>query len=105
MVLFLAINTSSITLLPTGVIALRASAGSADPAGILPTTLFATVCSTIVAITAALAYRRFSRLYRPAARRMQMTNSGRPTLRSKYRLQTAATPSGYPGLFSADFWR
>ncbi len=59
MVLFLAINTSSITLLPTGVIALRASAGSLDPAGILPTTLFATVCSTAVAIMAALAYRRF----------------------------------------------
>lgn len=50
MVLFLAINTSSVTLLPTGVIALRAAAGSTDPAGILPTTLFATVCSTTVAI-------------------------------------------------------
>src|SRR3546814_2003425 len=46
MALFLAINTSSVTLLPTGVIALRAAAGSADPAGILPTTLFATACST-----------------------------------------------------------
>jgi spore maturation protein SpmB len=59
MALFLAINTSSITLLPTGVIALRASAGSNDPAGILPTTLFATVCSTAVAIVAAKAYSRF----------------------------------------------
>ena len=58
MALFLAINTSSITLLPTGVIALRASAGSNDPAGILPTTLFATVCSTIVAIIAAKFYSR-----------------------------------------------
>lgn len=53
MVLFLAINTSSVTLLPTGVIALRAAAGSADPAGILPTTLFATICSTMVAIVMA----------------------------------------------------
>lgn len=53
MVLFLAINTSSVTLLPTGVVALRAAAGSQDPAGIVPTTLFATICSTIVAITAA----------------------------------------------------
>lgn len=50
MVLFLAINTSSVTILPTGVIALRAAAGSVDPAGILPTTLFATICSTTVAI-------------------------------------------------------
>ena len=32
MALFLAINTSSVTLLPTGVIALRAAAGSLDPA-------------------------------------------------------------------------
>ncbi len=53
MVLFLAINTSSVTLLPTGVIALRAAAGSADPAAILPTTLFATACSTTAAIVAA----------------------------------------------------
>lgn len=59
MVLFLAMNTSSLTLLPTGVIALRASAGSADPAAILPTTLFATLCSTTAAIIACLAYRRF----------------------------------------------
>jgi len=50
MVLFLAINTSSVTILPTGVIALRAAAGSVDPAGIVPTTLFATICSTTVAI-------------------------------------------------------
>ena len=53
MVLFLAINTSSVTLLPTGVIALRAAAGSADPAGIVPTTLVATICSTAVAIVVA----------------------------------------------------
>lgn len=59
MALFLAINTSSVTLLPTGVIALRAAAGSNDPAGILPTTLFATVCSTTVAIVMCLILRRF----------------------------------------------
>jgi spore maturation protein SpmA len=58
MALFLAINTSSVTLLPTGVIALRAAAGSMDPAGILPTTLFATVCSTLAAICAAKMYSR-----------------------------------------------
>jgi len=59
MALFLAINTSSVTLLPTGVIALRAAAGSADPAGILPTTLVATLGSTAAAIAAAKLYRRF----------------------------------------------
>ncbi|MGY9106635.1 MAG: nucleoside recognition domain-containing protein, partial [Alphaproteobacteria bacterium] len=61
MVLFLAINTSSITLLPTGVIALRAAAGSTDPAGIVPTTLFATLCSTLVAILVAKYYARLWR--------------------------------------------
>jgi spore maturation protein SpmA/spore maturation protein SpmB len=65
MVLFLAINTFSITILPTGVIALRAAAGSNDPAAIVPTTLFATLCSTIVAILAA---KYFARLWgQPAA--------------------------------------
>jgi spore maturation protein SpmA len=59
MVLFLAINTSGVTLLPTGVIALRAAAGSADPAAILPTTLFATICGTVAAIVAAKLLQRW----------------------------------------------
>ena len=59
MALFLAIDTSGITLLPTGVLALRAAAGSSDPAAILPTTLFATIGSTITAISAAFVYQRF----------------------------------------------
>ena len=59
MALFLAINTSSVTLLPTGIIALRAAAGSQDPAGIVPTTLFATICSTTVAIISCKLYQRF----------------------------------------------
>jgi len=61
MALFLAINTSSVTVLPTGVIALRAAAGPADPAGILPTTLFATACSTATAIIAVKLLRRLTR--------------------------------------------
>ena len=58
MALFLAINTSSVTVLPTGVIALRAAAGSNDPAGIVATTLFATLCSTAAAILSAKLYQR-----------------------------------------------
>ncbi len=53
MCLFLAINTSSVTLLPMGVIAVRAGAGALDPAGILLPSIFATACSTGVAIAAA----------------------------------------------------
>ena len=61
MILFLAINTSSVTLLPTGIIALRAAAGSNDPAGILPTTLFATLLSTTVAIVTAKVFSKLEK--------------------------------------------
>ncbi len=50
MCLFLAINTSSVTLLPLGVITVRAAAGATSPAAILLPTLVATLCSTCVAI-------------------------------------------------------
>lgn len=53
MCLFLAINTSSVTLLPLGVITVRAAAGATSPAEILIPAIVATCCSTIVAITAA----------------------------------------------------
>ncbi len=61
MCLFLAINTSSVTLLPLGAIAVRAGAGAADPAGILLPSILATTCSTIVAIVAAGTLARRSR--------------------------------------------
>ncbi|MFL5423367.1 MAG: nucleoside recognition domain-containing protein [Myxococcales bacterium] len=48
--LFVAINTASLQLVPTTVIALRASAHSHDPAEILLPTVAATFCSLIVAI-------------------------------------------------------
>ena len=66
MALFLAMNTSSVTLLPTGVIALRVASGSNDPAGILPTTLFATCVSTVAAFAAVKVFQRFSAMA-PAA--------------------------------------
>ena len=50
MCLFLAINTSSVTLLPLGVITVRAAAGATAPAAILIPALVATICSTVVAI-------------------------------------------------------
>jgi spore maturation protein SpmA len=53
MVLFLAINTANVTLLPTHVMALRAAAGSHDPAAVIPTTLFATIFATGAAILVA----------------------------------------------------
>ncbi len=53
MCLFLAINTSNVSILPLGVMGIRAAVGSEDIAGIVPTTILATVISTTVAIIAA----------------------------------------------------
>ena len=53
MVLFLAINTAGLAVIPTSVVALRAAAGSKDPAGIVVTTWFASAGATRVAILAA----------------------------------------------------
>ncbi len=50
MVLFLGINTSGVAVLPTGIMGVRALAGSVDPASIFPTTLLATGCSTVTAV-------------------------------------------------------
>lgn len=59
MVLFLAINTSAITLLPPlGTIAIRLAAGSSDPFSIWIPTLIATTCSTVGAVAAFFALRR-----------------------------------------------
>lgn len=80
MVLFLAINTSGLALLPTGVIALRASAGSADPAGIFFTTWFASGCAAIAGIAAALLYSKLRRhrLEEPAGVVDSGPSSGEP---------------------------
>lgn len=60
-VLFLAINTASITILPTSVIALRSAAGSADPTAVVAPTLFATLVSMGVAVAAARLLGRLSK--------------------------------------------
>jgi spore maturation protein SpmB len=68
MVLFLAINTSSVTLMmPTGTMVIRDAAGSAAPAAIWIPTLIATTCSTIAAITAFYLLRRRKRFAIAAA--------------------------------------
>ncbi|MFS8629661.1 MAG: spore maturation protein [Bacillales bacterium] len=50
MITFLAINTSSLTLIPTTVLSIRMNYGSANPTEIVGTTLVATICSTVGAI-------------------------------------------------------
>ena len=53
MCLFLAINTSNVTILPLGVIGVRAAAGSNDPAAIIIPSILATSFSTLTAIVVA----------------------------------------------------
>nr|WP_236838538.1 nucleoside recognition domain-containing protein [Caldalkalibacillus salinus] len=50
MITLLALNTSSITLIPTTIIAIRMNYESANPVEIVGTTILATMCSTVVAI-------------------------------------------------------
>ena len=50
MITFLAINTSSLTLIPTTVIAIRMNYNSASPTDIVGPTLVAKFCSTLAAI-------------------------------------------------------
>ena len=60
MALFLAINTSSVTLLATGTVVMRRELGSLDAAGIIGTTLFATCFSTAAGILGCKLLERFS---------------------------------------------
>lgn len=57
---FLAINTAGLTLIPATAIAIRASAGSTQPAVIIGTALFGSLCATTVAITSAKIFEKFS---------------------------------------------
>lgn len=59
MCLFLAINTAGLTLIPATAIAIRAAAGSTQPAVIIGTAIFGSGCATIVAITAAKIFENF----------------------------------------------
>jgi spore maturation protein SpmA len=63
MALFLAINTSGLAVLPTGMVALRASLGSHEPGAIFVPTLIATFSAALGGIIAAklLAHRPFFR--------------------------------------------
>ncbi len=96
MVLFLAINSSAITLLPPlGTIAVRAAANSADPWAIWMPTLFATTCSTLVAV---LTYYALSNL-RAFRHRPELAGSEIAALREEPEppLPAPPTPVETPG--------
>ncbi|ACB85221.1 nucleoside recognition domain-containing protein [Natranaerobius thermophilus] len=57
---FLAVNTSSLTLIPTAVIGIRSAADSKEPAEIVGTTVIATFCSSLAAIVTDKIAQKFS---------------------------------------------
>lgn len=63
-VLFLVVNTSAITLIPTTIFVYRAQLGAADPTDIFVPILVATFCSTMAALLATAAVQRL-RLFQP----------------------------------------
>ncbi|RJE90000.1 nucleoside recognition protein [Paenibacillus sp. 1011MAR3C5] len=72
----LALNTSSITIVPTTLIAIRMNYGSANPGEIIGTTLAATFVATAAAILADRWYRRRAQSP-PATPRPPITGKGR----------------------------
>jgi len=83
MCLFLAINTSSIALMPLGVIGVRAAANAKEPAAIwLPTTI-ATIASTLVAILLASFLARRDRKYKEEIESLEVIENKQIDIESK----------------------
>lgn len=61
MCMFLVMNTSSVQLIPTGIINFRHAAGSAQAGAIVLPALIATTCSTVVGVIVASVFRRLAR--------------------------------------------
>jgi spore maturation protein A len=59
MVTFMALNTAGIQFIPATIIGVLATAGSKAPTAIIPTTLIATLCGAIAAVTTAKILQRF----------------------------------------------
>jgi len=74
MVVFLALNTASITFIPMTVIAVRAKLGSANPFEIISTAVFASTCATIAAVTAAKLIQRLPNIRKSDPNRMKEDN-------------------------------
>jgi spore maturation protein SpmA len=61
MITFLAINTAGLTLIPASAIAVRAAAGSTDPALIIGTAFFGSLCATTAGIIAAKTFEKLQK--------------------------------------------
>ncbi len=61
MATFIVLNTASIQIIPTTVIAIRNSLGSSNPAAIIVPVWIATVCAAVAGITATKIFIRFDK--------------------------------------------
>jgi spore maturation protein SpmA len=75
---YLAINTSSIQLIPATAIAVLAAAHSSNPTAIVGTSIMATTCAAIAAVTAAKVLQRLPMYHLPAASTPAPTAEGEP---------------------------
>ena len=98
MALFLAINTSGLAVLPLGAIALRASLGSRNAAGIIVPSLIASACATVAAIAAAKLLERWPRFAaeRAVVRESNGDGAPRPGDSSAFDAAERASAAGAP---------
>jgi spore maturation protein A len=59
MVTFMTLNTAGIQFIPATIIGVLAAAGSKEPTAVIPTTIIATMCGAIAAVTSAKILQRF----------------------------------------------
>jgi spore maturation protein A len=59
MVTFMTLNTAGIQFIPATIIGVLAAAGSKQPTAIIPTTIIATMCGAVAAVTSAKILQRF----------------------------------------------
>lgn len=78
---FLAVNTSSVQLIPTTAIAILVAAGSRNPTAIVGTALLATLCAATVAITSAKLFEKLP-IFRPADADGQSVASAEPAVKT-----------------------
>jgi len=89
---FLAINTSSVQLVPTTAIAILAASGSTRPTAIVGTALFATLCAATVAVTSAKLLQNLPIFQPTAVKTLTTKESGQPAKSSQPARGSSAEP-------------
>ena len=79
MILFFVLNVTSVSLLPTTVIALLASHGSADPSAIVLPSLLSSLCTAAFGLAAVFLCRLVARIVPPRPRKLRCKRSSCPS--------------------------